>query len=105
MTLTRISETVVIEDGPRRIEAYATPEVLDDKVTHEKYQVGALDCWSKVIVPGQKFTYVDWYAPVDEYVHNVYQYSSDTGRFERIGEPYETLEEATEAAKALCETV
>lgn len=95
-----ISQDVHIESGPPRKRAIATPALLDDKVTHEKYQVGALDSYNKPIVLGEMMDYVDWYAPPEAHVFNVYRMNPGTGRHD-IMSIHPSLEEARASAEAL----
>lgn len=88
-----IGDKVRIEAGPRIKTAEATKELLDDTVTASHYQPPRratreelddpailtegkdrlfLDALGKPIQLGEQLTYVDWLAPADEHVFNVY---------------------------------
>lgn len=60
---------VRIEEGPAKLTAIATPELLDDAVTLSHYAVGKPDALNKPIVLGEEMTYLDWKS---KFVHKVY---------------------------------
>ncbi len=92
--LVKISDTVRIEDGPPRKRAVATEELLSNQATADHYQASRdatpeeiedpsidtkggkrkfLDSMGKPIELGQEMDYIDWKAPPEERVWNVYQ--------------------------------
>lgn len=65
----RVGTNVIIDVGPELKVAVATPELLDDSVTADHYQVGRLDALGAVIALEQPITYLDWKATHGFYVY------------------------------------
>lgn len=98
----QVSDRVRVESGPPRKKAVATRELLDNNVTHKKYQVGAPDSFNRIIQLGQVIDYVDWYVPEDQWVWNVYLLDESTGRYWPIeNSPFESKDQAMAAAEQL----
>lgn len=104
-----LTPTLRIEDGPRRVKATATAELLDDAVTAKHYKEGQPDSQGKPIKLGEEMEYVDYRnrKKPGGMVFNLYQLRPDdnpnnnlTERWFKV-DSFDTLEAATEAAHAL----
>jgi hypothetical protein len=64
-----VGDDVIVDCGPARKQAEATPELLSNAVTADHYTAGKIDALGKPIVLGESMTYLDWLAPFGWYVY------------------------------------
>lgn len=80
----RVTPTLRVESGPKRIEAVATKELLDDAVTAHHYHVGGKDAMGKTIVIGEPMTYLDYYGEETWYLYQLEDVELDADMLGRM---------------------
>ena len=101
-----IEGIVRVEKAKPYRTATATEALLDNERTAEHYHVGAFDALGKLIVLGEKMTFVDW-RKSEDFVWRVYERSLDDQDIERwvpAGD-YATRDEAVSEAARRAATI
>jgi hypothetical protein len=98
--LTEIDGRVRIESGPIAKTADATEALLADDATAGHYKVGQRDAVGKVIVLGEKMTYLDYFAEPGFYVYELVEVEGGPSRWTERS-CHVTREAATAAANSL----